>query len=1058
VAKTFPKSPSTQELTSDQNFGEAVGSLPNPDPILRSAGIAESTYQEMMFDPQIFSAFQKRKRKINKLKYRIEGDDETVNEIIKETIDKLDMNKLITGMLRAIPLGYAVSELIWEVVDGSWTIIEIKNRNNKKFKFNTLGEMTYQGEEEEEIAPYGKFVLHRNDFEDDGNPYGTSLNARCYWYWRFKKHGWKIWGQYLEKFGDPALVMKTTETNDDKITEQGNQLDSVAGGSNIVIGIDESVDALTVSSGNVDYNEYTEKADKQISKIYLGSSMLMDETTTGTYATAVEHGDNLSEITFSDATSISETIRVAIIEPLVRFNLGEDKDVPYFVLYDDTGLDEEDETQTDSEKGTGVKEEDSSKKTDPKKEKKTDKKKEESKNTIEEEEEKLFFSDELTVEQFSELPKYKQVVETLAINLHKTQLKVFKKINSLDEYSGNPKKAILSLQDKYESTTEDLAENISYALFFVSMYAKHQNPKRKDKFTSRVKEMFKSSDIEDAVIQSFEQARATFANKVPLTDDEFRKLTAMAKSDAFAMASIKSKQVVNALKSSLEDAILNGTSEQVWKNKARTLLNGYGLNPSPAHLGNVYRTNIFSSYAKANYAEYKTITEEFPAMMYDSIGDNRTRPAHLALDGQVFLADDEIWNSIYPPNGFNCRCSVIPMSVKKLKKVKIAKGKDFKGSRYAPDSGWNFHGGKGIKEQILQKNIADGLNSLNFEDYGLSAKLTAVKDPLVKKHMSKTKPNKKRIKEDTLIQDATGSDTLIKKGSYESLEITESVITKPEEVWLKSKKTSSGNLGYELNFVKAISVNGTERSYLVTTDGFGNYIGTKQVANNSHRKGVPIMSLSEEVSTKLPDVDLGNNGDYNHLVKGLNPKAVAIINKYPIPKIRDGKRPVYYYQDGIENSVIETVDRREVLLHEYGHHIDAVLDLEKKGVVELRSATNTKMTDAIASDKKTLALTDEKLQKYKDDYYYTNKEGKLKIKDRKYMPISDVIDALSEGRFRDKFRVAGHGAKIFGEGDAFFINSETFANMFSVWADGEKWAELKKIAPKASAEFERTFD
>ena len=76
--------------------------------ILRDAGIAEETYQEMLYDPQIFSAFQKRKRKVLKLKYRIEGEDEPTNLFVEEILDKIDLNRLITGMLRAIPLGFAL--------------------------------------------------------------------------------------------------------------------------------------------------------------------------------------------------------------------------------------------------------------------------------------------------------------------------------------------------------------------------------------------------------------------------------------------------------------------------------------------------------------------------------------------------------------------------------------------------------------------------------------------------------------------------------------------------------------------------------------------------------------------------------------------------------------------------------------------------------------------------------------------------------------------------------------------------------------------------------------
>lgn len=42
--------------------------------------------------------------------------------------------------------------------------------------------------------------------------------------------------------------------------------------------------------------------------------------------------------------------------------------------------------------------------------------------------------------------------------------------------------------------------------------------------------------------------------------------------------------------------------------------------------------------------------------MYVAVMDGRTRPSHAALNGQVWRRDDPVWQVIFPPNGFNCRC------------------------------------------------------------------------------------------------------------------------------------------------------------------------------------------------------------------------------------------------------------------------------------------------------------------------------------------------------------------------------------------------------------------
>lgn len=35
-------------------------------------------------------------------------------------------------------------------------------------------------------------------------------------------------------------------------------------------------------------------------------------------------------------------------------------------------------------------------------------------------------------------------------------------------------------------------------------------------------------------------------------------------------------------------------------------------------------------------------------------------------NGKVFRADDPIWQKIYPPNGYNCRCKVIALDYEQV--------------------------------------------------------------------------------------------------------------------------------------------------------------------------------------------------------------------------------------------------------------------------------------------------------------------------------------------------------------------------------------------------------
>ncbi len=66
------------------------------------------------------------------------------------------------------------------------------------------------------------------------------------------------------------------------------------------------------------------------------------------------------------------------------------------------------------------------------------------------------------------------------------------------------------------------------------------------------------------------------------------------------------------------------------------------------------------AYAKGQYDQMKLISEIKPYWIYTQIERNTKRHDHALLHGKKFRHDDPIWNTIFPPSGFGCKCSVTP--------------------------------------------------------------------------------------------------------------------------------------------------------------------------------------------------------------------------------------------------------------------------------------------------------------------------------------------------------------------------------------------------------------
>ena len=82
-------------------------------------------------------------------------------------------------------------------------------------------------------------------------------------------------------------------------------------------------------------------------------------------------------------------------------------------------------------------------------------------------------------------------------------------------------------------------------------------------------------------------------------------------------------------------------------------------------IDNIYVTNTSLAYGSGQMSKMLEVSGDFPYWKYSATMDSRTRPDHAALHGKIFRTGDF---TFFPPIGFRCRCTAIPLTARQAAK------------------------------------------------------------------------------------------------------------------------------------------------------------------------------------------------------------------------------------------------------------------------------------------------------------------------------------------------------------------------------------------------------
>jgi phage gp29-like protein len=329
--------------------------------VLRQAELFEEMEEK---DPHLFSQLQTRKNAVTGLDYEVipfdsdDPRDKEIAEFVEAQLGGIEgFEDIMLDLLDAIGKGFAVSEIMWSYDEGHVVVDDIRSRHQKRFFWDSVDDSfkvrTQEAPEGIEL-PKNKFIVHKYKARS-GHPSRAGVLRVVAWMYLFKNYTLKDWVAFCEVFGMPLRLGKYQPgaSEDDKralmqaLVAIGADAAGIFPDGTAI----EFVNTEKTSSTDL-YERLARYCDEQVSKAILGQTLTSDSGG-GSYAQSKTHNDVRHDLTVADCKAIAATLRRDLIRPLVLYNFGEDKRIPY-LRFD--AEESEDLTQTATVIGTLIRE------------------------------------------------------------------------------------------------------------------------------------------------------------------------------------------------------------------------------------------------------------------------------------------------------------------------------------------------------------------------------------------------------------------------------------------------------------------------------------------------------------------------------------------------------------------------------------------------------------------------------------------------------------------------------------------------------------------------------
>lgn len=168
-----------------------------------------------------------------------------------------------------------------------------------------------------------------------------------------------------------------------------------------------------------------------------------------------------------------------------------------------------------------------------------------------------------------------------------------------------------------------------------------------------------------------QEAIEYFRNKLPLPTTRWDQVVGDIRGKAFTVAGATQMGILHDFTAAIERAIEEGTTLSEFQGTFDQVVEEFGWSYRGSRQWRsalIFNNNVRTSYLAGRWQQYQRVKDRRPFLGYFTVGDSRVRDQHQVWDGTVLPIDDPWWDTHYPPNGFNCRCSTRSLSQRQMER------------------------------------------------------------------------------------------------------------------------------------------------------------------------------------------------------------------------------------------------------------------------------------------------------------------------------------------------------------------------------------------------------